>query len=82
MFENDLVVIFNSFYTGLVDIHDNWWKDLHRQAERAENICDDMATPARQDASRTALVKVLVLLHTFKNQVRLLDVRARILSPG
>ena len=79
MFENDLVVTVNSFYTGLIDIHDNWWKDLHRQAKRAENICDDMA--ARRDASRKTLVKALVLSHTFKNQVRLLDVRARILSP-
>ena len=48
--------------------------DLHRQAKRAENICDDMA--ARRDASRKALLKVLALLHRFKNQVRLLDVRA------
>jgi len=51
----------------LIDIHDNWWKDLHRQAKRAVNICDDMA--ARRDASRKALVRVLVLLHTFGNQM-------------
>ena len=67
-----------NFLVGLVDKHDYWWTNIHRQVQRIQYD----GGVARREASRRALCHVLTLLHTFRNQASHLEPLTQILNLG